>query len=279
LKVFISFDMEGVGGVSSWRETARGGKEFNRVRELATQEINAVVEGIKQSGEKLEEILVADSHSFGENLLIEELDEEVSLVKGYPRTYYMMEGLDSSFDLLFFVGYHAGVGTQGGGMDHTYSPSTIYELRVGGKPMGEAEINAAYAGHFGVPLGLASGDDRFVEQVRMSFDERVETVVTKYGVSRFASRNIHPLRVRELLREAAQAAVKKARSLKPYCISPPLEVEIDLVTTLIGDLASLIPGVERLSGRQIRFHPQDLPALYRTLMLIATLGTLAKQIE
>ena len=277
--MFISFDMEGVGGVSSWRETAREGKEFNRVRELATQEINAVVEGIKQSGEKIEEILVADSHSFGENLLIEELDPDVNLVKGFPRTYYMMEGLDSGFDLLFFVGYHVGVGTQVGGMDHTYSPSAIYELRIGGRPMGEAEINAAYAGYFGVPLGLATGDDRFVEQVRRSFGEGVETVVTKYGVSRFASRSIHPQKVRGLLRKAAQAAVKRAKSLKPYRIQPPLEVEIDLVTTLIGDLASLIPGVERLSGRRIRFHPVDFPALYRTLMLIATLGTLAKQIE
>ncbi len=279
MKVFISFDMEGVGGVSSWRETARGGKEFNRVRELATQEINAVVEGIKQSGEKIEEILVADSHSFGENLLIEELDTDVNLIKGFPRTYYMMEGLDSSFDLLFFIGYHAGAGTQGGGMDHTYSPSTIYELRIGGKPMGEAEINAAYAGHFGVPLGLACGDDRFVEQAKRSFGEEVETVVTKYAVSRFASRNIHPQRVRELLRNAAQMAVKKTKVLKPYRIQSPLEVEIDLVSTLIGDFASLIPGVERLSGRQIRFYPPDIPALYRTLMLIATLGALAKRIE
>lgn len=279
MKVFISFDMEGVGGVSSWRETARGGKDFDRVRELATQEINAVVEGVKKNGENIEEILVADSHSFGENLLIEELDTDISLVKGYPRPYYMMEGLNSSFDLVFFIGYHSGIGTHSGGMDHTYSPSTIYELRIGGKPMGEAQINAAYAGHFGVPVGLVSGDDRFVEQAKEAFGKEVETVVTKYGISRFASRNIHPQKVKELLRMGAQAAVKKAKGLKPYRIQPPLDVEIDLVSTLIGDLASLIPGVERVSGRQMRFHPPDIPALYCALMLIATLGRLAKGIE
>ena len=87
MKVFISVDMEGIAGISSWRETNRSSPDYQIVRKLATNEVNAVVRGIKKSKAKIEEILVCDSHALGENILINELDRDVLLTKGYPRPY------------------------------------------------------------------------------------------------------------------------------------------------------------------------------------------------
>ncbi|MGH2311304.1 M55 family metallopeptidase, partial [Enterococcus faecalis] len=78
------------------------------------------------------EITIADWHSGGLNLAyarLTEMDERISLVSGFPRMYYMMSGLDSSYDEFFFLGYHVGIGKQKENIDHAYSASVAYDLK------------------------------------------------------------------------------------------------------------------------------------------------------
>lgn len=107
LKVFISADMEGVGGVSTWDVQANSkGREYEEFRRLMTQEVNAAVQGAFDAGAT--EVLVADSHGDAQNIDIALLDGRARLVRAWPRPLGMMEGIDSSFAAAVFVGYHAG---------------------------------------------------------------------------------------------------------------------------------------------------------------------------
>lgn len=60
LKVFISVDMEGIGGIGTGKMTSSGGKDYALGRRLMTEEVNAVVAAIFARGPA--EILVNDSH-------------------------------------------------------------------------------------------------------------------------------------------------------------------------------------------------------------------------
>ena len=46
-----------------------------------------------------------------------------------------------------------------------YSGRLLYEVRLNGEPVTEAELNAAFAGTFGVAVGLITGDDKACAQV------------------------------------------------------------------------------------------------------------------
>ena len=269
---FISFDIEGVGGLTSWQELKKESPSLMQMRKLATEEVNAAIRGIRNTRRDIGEIVICDSHANGENLLIDRLETDVYLVKGTPRNYYMVEGIDKRFDILFFIGYHAMMGTQKAGMDHSYSSRTIYNIKINGKLVGETEINAALAGYYKVPLGLISGDDRLAKEVRRFFGRAVEVVITKYGISRLAAKCRHPYEIQKEIEIKAERAVKKISTLKPFSFRSPIRAEIDVINTLIADIIESAPGLKRVSGRKIIFRTKNILEFYRMLRMICNLA-------
>src|SRR5512145_2646047 len=83
LKVHISVDMEGVGGVVTGEQLGPTGFEYGRFREFMTREALAAIEAAKEAGAT--EIVVADAHGNGENLLIEMFPPDVRIVRSWPR--------------------------------------------------------------------------------------------------------------------------------------------------------------------------------------------------
>ena len=84
LKVLISADMEGVGGVSTWVVQAGSkGREYEKFRRLMTLEVNAAVAGAAEAGAT--EFIVGDSHGDGQNIDIELLDKRARLIRAWPR--------------------------------------------------------------------------------------------------------------------------------------------------------------------------------------------------
>ena len=116
MKVYISADMEGTGGVVHSNQTESSHPEYERARKLMIGEVNAAVEGALKGGAKT--VLVNDSHAGMRNLLIEEMHPEAVLLSGSPKPYSMMSGLDAGFDAVFFTGYHARAGSSFGNLDH-----------------------------------------------------------------------------------------------------------------------------------------------------------------
>src|SRR5262249_41292000 len=105
VKVFISGDMEGITGVVTPEPLGPTGFEYSKFREYRTAEVLAAIDGAREAGAT--QFVVADSHGNMQNLLIDRLPAGVLVVRGSPRPLAMMEGLDSSFKAVMFVGYHA----------------------------------------------------------------------------------------------------------------------------------------------------------------------------
>jgi len=271
MKFFVSADMEGVAGVVSWKEYE---SDLQRYRRLFTQEVKAVCEGIMECGERVEEILVCDAHGSAQNLLIEDLPEVVRVSRGNGRPLMMLDGIDNTFRLLLMVGYHSGAGTAQSLMDHTYSSRSFYRVLLNGVEADEAIINAALAGHFGVPVGFVSGDDKLVSRAQSVFPG-IETVATKQGVSRFAAIVRHPAPVLEELKDKAAQAASRASTFQPYRLPARdgrCQLEMQLLDSGIADMASLIPGSTRPDGRTVVCEAESMLGIYRLLRLAAILA-------
>ncbi|MBK6307552.1 MAG: M55 family metallopeptidase [Gemmatimonadetes bacterium] len=90
LKVYISVDMEGITGVVSSDQLGPTSFEYQRAREWMTGEALAAIQGARDAGAT--EIVVSDSHGNGENLLIDQFPDDITIVRSWPRPNMMMEG-------------------------------------------------------------------------------------------------------------------------------------------------------------------------------------------
>jgi hypothetical protein len=110
IRIFISVDMEGIGGITTVRQTTRGTDDYPWARQLMTQETNAAIAGAADVGAL--KIVVSDSHGDMGNILPLELDPRAELVQGTPKLpWSMMTGIEEGFTGCVFIGYHAGAGT------------------------------------------------------------------------------------------------------------------------------------------------------------------------
>jgi D-amino peptidase len=270
MKVFISADLEGVAGIVHGEHTLRDGKEHERARKLMTHEVNAAIEGVLEVNKRAT-VVVNDSHGTMRNILPEELHEAAELITGSPKPLSMMQGMDSSFDAAFFVGYHARRGTYSGVLEHTYHGGVVSDVVINGKPMGETGINAAVAGHFKVPVALVTGDRTVTEEARFILG-KVDTVEVKEGVGRYAARCVSPSRAQMLIKEGASKALKNLKQFKPFKINPPIKLDVEFINTGMTEMAELVPGTKRIDGRTVSFVSDDYLEAFKVLRVMITLA-------
>ncbi|MEV7111751.1 M55 family metallopeptidase [Streptomyces anulatus] len=270
MKLLISVDMEGISGIVHSSETNPERYDYQRGRELMTAEANAVVAGVLDA-DPTAEVLVADAHGTFRNLLPEQLDRRARLVRGKPRALNMLAGLDEETDAALFVGYHVRAGEGPGVLAHTMN-GEILDVRVAGRSLGEIGLNAAMAGHRGVPVVLLSGDDAACAELTDLVPETV-TVAVKEALGMAAAVTLHPEEARDRLRRAAADAVARRAEIPPLALTGPLDVEVDLASPHTIDLATLVPGVSRAGGaRTVTFTSPDYATAYRLILLLAQLA-------
>jgi D-amino peptidase len=270
--VLVSVDMEGVAGVTSWDHVTSTHKEYDRFRRLMTAEANTAVEGALAGG--ADRVIVNDSHGGMTNLLIEELNPAAELISGSPKPFSMMEGIGPDVDAVFFVGYHAAAGTEAAILDHTWSSRCVHTVRLDGRVVGEAGLNAALAGAYGAPVVLVSGDRAVIEGVRALLSEtgEIETVAVKDGAARNAAHCLHPEIARERIRQAAERALALIPTAKPFVLPSPITVQITFQNTLHADMAARVPDSRQTDGRTVEWTGADMPAVYRVFRAMTTLA-------
>lgn len=263
MKVLISADMEGVCGVTSWvqvmpPEYGSGPSstvEYERARARLTREVNAAVEGALAAG--AEEVIVNEAHNGMRNLVAEDLHPDVRFITGSDKELGMMQGIqEPGIGAVLFVGYHAKAGTPHAPLAHTWT-GYVNDVRFDGRSTGEYGINAAIAGHFGVPVTLVTGDDKAVAQVQAWLGDQVVGVAVKEGYTTFSAIHLHPLRAQERIREGAEAAVRAAASAKPWRMAAGTRVEIDFDHQARTQACLFIPEVERAGERTVAFTAAD----------------------
>lgn len=107
VKVFISLGMEGVAGIIDWAQCRPPGQAYEEGRALLLGEVNVAIDGAMAAGAT--EIVCNDSHGAMNNLKPADLHGRATYIAGRHKPRYMMEGLDNSFDAVFFIGYHGSI--------------------------------------------------------------------------------------------------------------------------------------------------------------------------
>jgi D-amino peptidase len=274
MKVLISADMEGVCGVTSWVQVMppeygsepTSTVEYERARARLTREVNAAVEGALAAG--AEEVIVNEAHDGMRNLVPEDLHPEVRFITGSDKVFGMMQGVqEDGIAAAFFVGYHAKAGTPAAPLAHTWT-GYVNDVRLEGRSTGEFGINAAVAGHFGVPIVLVTGDDKAVAQVKDLLGEGVVGVVVKEGYSTFSAIHLHPKRAQELIREGAERALRRLDQAKPWTLPASCRVEIDFDHQARADACLCLPGVERAGERTVAYTAEDALAFITTFRAV-----------
>lgn len=268
LKIYISADMEGIAGVVTGEQLGPSGFEYARFREFMTGEVNAAIEGALAAGAT--EILVSDSHGNGQNLLVERLPQDITLVRSWPRPLMMMQGIDESFDGAIFIGYHAGTTNPEGVRAHTMSSARLADIRLNGISVPEGGINAAIAGHFGVPVIMISGDDAVVAEVRALLGDDLEAAVVKWAIGFHSARTLLPEAATRLIRERVQAAVGRIGDFEPYRLQTPITLDVRFKSYRPAEVLAYLPIVERTDAHSIRFVGQDMVEVSRFLEFILT---------
>jgi D-amino peptidase len=264
MKLFISADIEGVAGTVSREQMGPKGFEYERAREWMTGEVNAAIESARQSG--VTEVIVADSHGNGQNLLLDKFPDVVKVVRSWPRPLMMMQGVDEeNISAALLIGYHSGVTFPSGNLAHTLSGSTVSELRLNKKAVSEAAISAATAGHFGVPVIMVSGDDGFVEETRSLLGD-VEAAITKWSSGWTSTKTLTPEASRARIRESVKAAFGRLGDFKPFRFEEPIELEVDLKNRITAELLDYLTIVERTGASTIRYVGKDIVDVVKFLV-------------
>jgi D-amino peptidase len=276
VEVYVSIDLEGVAGIVAAEQVIPGPSDaYRQACRLMTEEANAAVRAAFAEGAT--RVVVNDSHARMLNLDPELLDPRAECSIGYPKPFYMMAGIGPRFDAALFLGYHGGAGSAPAILDHTYSSRTFRAVRLNGVRQTETTLNAALAGHHGVPVAMVSGDEATCAEARSALGPDLPTVATKAAFGNQAAYTLHPSVSRERIAAAVRDGLQRvaAGHIEPFTVAPPYVLECDTHTTLAADYASTIPTVERPAGRTLRFPHDDYPTVFRALLSMALLGSLA----
>src|SRR6187455_2959747 len=210
--IFLITDAEGVGGVCRQEQTEPKDPEM---RQLLTGEINAAVEGFLAGG--ADEVIVWDGHDGSQTL---------STLTIHPRAKLVMGGLNASmlmerkFSAVAIVGQHSKANIRAGIMAHSYSSLGIQTMKLNNKAVGEIDVIAAMAGHFGTPIIMLSGDKAAVEEMR-EIVPNAEFAAVKEGLGRYVCISESAANSQRMIHDAAQRSVAKIGSIKPYTVPGP----------------------------------------------------------
>ena len=274
MRIFISADMEGVSGVTHPAQLRAGHPDYLRYRRLMTEEVNAAAAGAFEAGAT--EVVVNDSHLTMTNLLIEELHPSVSLISGANKLHGQMEGLDDTYDGVFFVGYHEADGEGDGVVNHTLSSLVLRSVRINGSLVDEAGINARVAASHGVPVLLLTGDDRVCATAATAFPG-IEVAAVKRAIDRLSAEHLPVDRARGLIARRATAAVRLLEQGRAPALvaEAATRFDVEFRSTSAAHACTLFPGVVRESPRQISFELPDYMQAFRQFWGLVILGLAA----
>jgi D-amino peptidase len=249
LKVFISVDMEGLAGVVTASDVNPTGPDYAHFRAIMAAETNAAVDGAFRAGAT--DVLVRDSHGSKQNLLPGDVDPRARLLRGAsagPKN--MMEGIDSTFDAVVFIGYHAGAGTPNAILEHT-STGNVIDVSINGVSLPEGGYNALVAGLYGVAVVFVAGDRAVVEQLRGLLGP-IDGVAVKEEIGD-ASNGLSPQRAQEEIRRGVEQAIRNRGRARPYRLGGPYTMVLK-----VRQERPLYRGAQRTREGEFTFSSPDL---------------------
>jgi len=237
-KIYISADLEGVTGVVTAEQLGPSGFEYERFRRFMTEEVLAAIDGARAAG----------------------LPDDIKVVRSWPRVLTMMHGLDESFDGAIFIGYHAGTTNLEGVRAHTMSSASLTDIRINDRSSNETVWNAALAGTMGVPVIAISGDDATIAEARATLGDDFEEAIVKWAHSFHSATTVTPARGQQLIRAAAEKAVRNLATMEPYVVSTPVRITVRFKNYQPSMMLAYLPWFDRVDAHAIEYDADDMIA-------------------
>ncbi|MGI8313890.1 M55 family metallopeptidase [Halobacillus mangrovi] len=268
MKLYLSVDMEGITGIPDYTFVDSSKHNYERSRRIMTEETNHVIRTAYSN--EVKEVLVNDSHSKMNNLLIDEIHPDAELITGSVKPYSMMQGLDSSFSGAIFVGYHAR-GAQKGVLSHsmTFGVRNFY---INDVAVGELGFNAYVAGYYGVPVLMVAGDDCAAREA----EELIPNIVTapvKETISRSSVKSLTPKKAGELLQQKTEEALHNRSKIEPLVPPDHPTLRIEFMNYGQAEWANLMPGTEiEPNSTTVTFRAKDILEAYQAMLVMTDLA-------
>ena len=268
MKVFLSVDMEGITGLVDSTFVDSSSRNYRRGQQMMTAEANHVIKTAFNAGCK--DVIVNDSHSKMNNLLIEEIHKEAKLISGDVKPISMVQGLDNSYSGALFLGYHSRASTKGV-MSHTMTLG-VRNMYINDVEVGELGFNAYVAGYYGVPVLMVAGDDETAKEAK-ALISNVTTVIVKEHQSRSSALCLTPEKTGELLQQKTKEALENRKSVKPLVPPENPVLRIEFSNYGQAEWAALMPGTEIEEGTAIvRFQAKDILEAYKAMIVMTELA-------
>lgn len=222
-KIYIITDLEGASGVYKWSQIDNKDDALNREAcEYYMKDLEAVIKGFKDGGAK--EIFVFDAH--GLQIIVPHLMiPGVKYLTGHPRPEGLL-GLDSTFDAVALVGFHAMEGTENGVLNHTQNPYNHARYWYNGIESGEIAQDALKCGFFNVPVVLVTGDDATCREATNFLGKDVVTVTVKEGIAEECAVLYAFPDTYKALYEGAKKSMSVIKKCKPYKLQMPIKAKM-----------------------------------------------------
>ncbi|HEX5713546.1 MAG TPA: M55 family metallopeptidase [Solirubrobacterales bacterium] len=249
MDVLIAADMEGITGIDDYRDCLPSHPAaYARGRKLMTDEVLIAVEALRAGG--VERVAVGDWHMVGTNIERERMPAgvevrpiaDLALAESKPS---IAKASGGPLDAIVFIGHHASTLTAGAFSSHTL----IWEMEVelNGEPLNEIQIYAQGLAAEGIPVLLASGDQRMLDELGPDELGGAPLVATKEGRGRARASSFEIDATRAELAGAIAAALA-APPRPPPARSYPAELRIavagkELARTTVAEPAELLPAI------------------------------------
>jgi D-amino peptidase len=280
VRIIISVDMEGASGIVTGSETGyprrrldnpEAALDYLTGRKWLTGDVNAAVEGAIEAGAT--SFVLHDSHGDDyRNVILDDLNPAVEVVRGAPITLFEYEDLDRTYDAAFLIAMHARAG-QPAILSHVFSWPLMREVRINGLPVGESQLSAALAGCFGIPTVLITGDDVACEEMKACTNGQIETAVVKHSLSRYAAHCLPLATARDRIRQAAHRAIERIGEIAPYRFEPPIALEVDFNDRQIAGYVSWMPEVVSNGDCTVSFTSDDFLSAFKALLAMFWIAT------
>ncbi len=261
MKVYISADIEGTAGITTWDEATKTHAFYPEHRRQMTQEVLAACRGAQAAGAS--ELLIKDAHDTGTNILQEELPDCARLIRGWSgHPFAMVQDIDASFDAAVFVGYHSRAGAEGNPLAHTMALEA-QRMRLNGQPCSEWLLHATACATVGVPVVFVSGDRGLCDDIA-ALNPATRTLAVSAGRGP-SSTSLAPAAACRLIEQGVAAALAGDRAAALMPLAPRYVLEIEFNNPISAYRAQWYPGARHQGDRLVRFEAEDFFDILRAL--------------
>ncbi len=247
MKVFISADIEGITGVTSWDETLPGERGYDAACEQMNKEVSAACQAALDLGY---EVVVKDGHDSALNLDMNSLPDGVQLIRGWMTSPdSMMGGLDENYDAAIYIGYHSPEGSDTSCLAHTIEHDAFNWIKINDCLASEFSLNKLIADSYGVPSVFLSGEKGICDLVNDQVPEMI-TVETKNSIGG-STWNKPPKAVVSEIYDGVKEALQK--NIQVYPLEEEYKLTINFKEHRAARNASWYPGAVQIDSNTVEY--------------------------